>query len=60
MSSSENNVTYLKCPHCTCIFFTRADLDVHLRRFGNNPEQHANDYKDTNAKIEFGYGSDDN
>ncbi|MDR2707559.1 MAG: hypothetical protein LBB87_02270 [Nitrososphaerota archaeon] len=60
MSSPENNASPLKCPYCACIFFTQADLDAHLNRFGNDPVQHAKDYKETNAKIEFGYGSDDN
>ncbi|MCL1976892.1 MAG: hypothetical protein FWG55_02110 [Candidatus Bathyarchaeota archaeon] len=56
MSTPENNLPYLKCPYCACIFFTQADLDTHLKRFGNNPTQHVNDYKDANIKIEYGYG----
>ncbi|MCL2643708.1 MAG: hypothetical protein FWD52_09455 [Candidatus Bathyarchaeota archaeon] len=48
--------SYLKCPYCACIFFTQADLDTHIARFGSNSAQHVKDYKETNAKIEFGYG----
>jgi hypothetical protein len=49
MSSPENNASPLKCPNCACIFFTQADLDVLVNRFGNNQVQHVIDYKDTNA-----------
>jgi len=59
MEIPENNDVYLKCPYCTCIFFTQTDLDTHLKAFGNDPTQHAKDYKEINAKIEFGYGSDE-
>ncbi|MCL2257857.1 MAG: hypothetical protein LBH62_01620 [Nitrososphaerota archaeon] len=53
------SVPYLKCPYCACIFCTQTDLELHLKRFGNNAEQHIKDCKDTNAKIEFGYGVDE-
>ncbi|MCL2287748.1 MAG: hypothetical protein FWC33_00995 [Candidatus Bathyarchaeota archaeon] len=59
MSKPENNTTYIKCPYCACIFFTQTDLDIHIKKFGNNPTQHAKDYKETNAKIEYGYGNDE-
>jgi uncharacterized C2H2 Zn-finger protein len=59
MDTPENNASYLKCPYCACIFFTQLDLDAHIKQFGTNPTQHAKDYKDVNAKIEFGYGSDE-
>jgi hypothetical protein len=59
MSIPVNNASPLKCPHCACIFFTQADLDAHLKHFGDNPTQHVKDYKEINAKIEFGYGSDE-
>jgi uncharacterized C2H2 Zn-finger protein len=59
MNTLENKATYFKCPHCACIFFTQPDLDAHIKQFSNNPIQHAKDYKEINAKIEFGYGSDE-
>ncbi|XHH09749.1 MAG: hypothetical protein ACFCUE_03740 [Candidatus Bathyarchaeia archaeon] len=59
MNTAENNQPHLKCPHCACIFFTQADLEVHLKRFGDNPVQHVDDYKRTHARIEHGYGSDE-
>jgi len=59
MSIPDDSAQYLKCPYCACIFFTQKDLDIHLKRFGNNPDQHIKDYKETNIKIEFGYGSDE-
>lgn len=55
----DTSASYLKCPYCACIFFTQADLDAHLNRFGSNPAQHVRDYKEVNAKLEFGYGVDD-
>ena len=57
MSLSKDSAQYLKCPHCACIFFTQADLDMHLKRFGNDSKQHVQDYKESNLKIEYGYGS---
>jgi uncharacterized C2H2 Zn-finger protein len=59
MTIPENKASYLKCPYCACIFFTQTDLDTHIKNFSDNPVQHAKDYKETNAKIEFGYGSDE-
>ncbi|MGD6934955.1 MAG: hypothetical protein ACQCN5_12190 [Candidatus Bathyarchaeia archaeon] len=59
MSSAENNQPYLKCPHCACIFFTQADLDAHLKRFGNNTAQHVEDYKKTHGRVEHGYGGEE-
>jgi uncharacterized C2H2 Zn-finger protein len=31
---------YLRCPYCSCVFFTKTDLDKHLAAFGNGEEQH--------------------
>ncbi|MCL2135478.1 MAG: hypothetical protein FWH37_08015 [Candidatus Bathyarchaeota archaeon] len=57
MSNPENSVQYIKCPYCTCIFFTEADLCLHIKRFGDIRDQHISDYKEVNAKIEYGYSS---
>jgi hypothetical protein len=59
MSNAANNNQYLKCPHCACIFFTQADLDAHLKRFGNNPAMHVDEYKKVHGRIEHGYGGDE-
>jgi len=60
MSVPEDTLaSYLKCPYCACIFFTQADLTMHLKRFGNDNTQHIRDYKEVNTKIEFGYGGDE-
>jgi len=59
MEIPNNNTVYLKCPYCPCIFFNKKDLDTHIKHFGNNPTLHINEYKEVNAKIEFGYGSEE-
>jgi hypothetical protein len=28
------------CPYCPCTFETQADLDAHMRAFGDNKEEH--------------------
>ncbi len=53
-----NNNHYLKCPHCAAIFFTQADLQIHLTRFGTNKAQHEYDYKKTHGRLEHGYGEE--
>ena len=59
MDLPKNNATHLKCPYCPCIFFSQPDLDKHMKQFSDNPAQHIKDYKEANAKIEFGYGSNE-
>ncbi|MCW4003493.1 MAG: hypothetical protein NWE95_06240 [Candidatus Bathyarchaeota archaeon] len=58
MEQEKNNNHYHKCPHCTCIFFTQADLQKHLARFGSNHEQHEYSYKKTHGRLEHGYGEE--
>lgn len=28
---------FFKCPFCSCLFCSQADLDLHLKAFGANP-----------------------
>ena len=58
MDNQKNNNQYLKCPHCSCIFFNQTDLQAHLKRFGNNAAQHLENYRKTHGRIEHGYGDE--
>jgi uncharacterized C2H2 Zn-finger protein len=55
---TQNDNQYLKCPYCACIFFTQADLDAHMARFGNSKGQHDYEYKKTHGRLEHGYGEE--
>ena len=54
----KNNNQHLKCPHCACIFFTQADLQTHMARFGASKGEHEYQYKKTHGRLEHGYGEE--
>ena len=58
MTEEHNSNQLYKCPHCACIFLTKADLQKHLSRFGDAKEQHASLYGKTHGRIEHGYGEE--
>lgn len=31
---------FYECPHCSCTFATKSDLDGHIQAWGNNKEEH--------------------
>jgi hypothetical protein len=55
---TQNNNHYLKCPHCACLFFTQADLEVHMATFGGSKGQHDYEYKKTHGRLEQGYSEE--
>ena len=34
------NEKFYECPHCTCTFATKSDLNDHLQAFGDNKTEH--------------------
>jgi uncharacterized C2H2 Zn-finger protein len=54
---ANNNINY-KCPHCPCIFLTKADLQKHINCFGNVKEEHEFSYRKTHGRLEHGYGEE--
>ena len=58
MTQESNNNIHYKCPHCACIFLTKADLQKHLNTFGNGKEEHEFAYRTTHGRIEHGYGGE--
>ncbi len=58
MDNQKNSNQHLKCPHCACLFFTQADLQVHIKRFGSNAAQHLEYYRKTHGRVEHGYGDE--
>ena len=54
MTQETNNNRLYKCPHCTCIFLTQADLQKHLNHFGTIKENHEYEYKKTHGRLEHG------
>jgi uncharacterized C2H2 Zn-finger protein len=58
MDTQGNNNHYYKCPHCACIFLTQADLQTHVKRFGNLTNEHAEYYRRTHGRVEHGYGDE--
>ena len=47
-----------KCPHCACMFLTEADLQKHMKCFGDSKEQHEFNFRKTHGRIEHGYGEE--
>lgn len=58
MTQETNNNQHYKCPHCPCIFLTKADLQKHINHFGTTKENHEYTYKKTHGRLEHGYGEE--
>ncbi|MGA3289537.1 MAG: hypothetical protein ABSD42_04780 [Candidatus Bathyarchaeia archaeon] len=58
MAEDTNKNHYYKCPHCACIFLTKADLQKHMNCFGNSKEEHEFSYRKTHGRLEHGYGEE--
>ena len=43
-----------KCPFCSCVFCTKADLERHLAAFGNSMEEHGEAYRRVHGRMEHG------
>jgi len=48
------DLRFYKCPFCSWIFCSRADLDKHMATFWNAEEQHAEAYRRTHGRAEYG------
>lgn len=55
--SKEADANSCKCPFCPCCFLTRHDLERHMAAFGNNREEHSEDYRRTHDRVEYGSAS---
>jgi len=58
VAEEANNNQYYKCPHCACIFLTKADLQKHLDCFSDVKEEHEFSYRKTHGRLEHGYGEE--
>ncbi|MGD0645384.1 MAG: hypothetical protein ABSA75_10810 [Candidatus Bathyarchaeia archaeon] len=58
MAEERNNNVFYKCPHCTCTFLTKADLQKHISQFGNAKEEHEFSYRRIHGRLEHGYGEE--
>jgi uncharacterized C2H2 Zn-finger protein len=52
--AGETEQNLCRCPYCSCVFFSRADLDRHLAAFGNSKEQHEEAHRRTHGSVEYG------
>ena len=50
----ESEANLCKCPFCSCVFCTKADLERHLAAFGNRLEEHAEAYRRIHGRMEHG------
>ena len=58
MAEEANNNHYYKCPYCTCIFLTKADLQKHVNCFGDQKSEHEFSYHKTHGRVEHGYSEE--
>lgn len=58
MTEETNNNQYYKCPHCMCIFLTKADLQKHVNCFSDQKNDHEVFYKKTHGRVEYGYSEE--
>jgi len=58
MAEEKNNNQHYKCPHCACIFLTKADLQKHMEHFGEGKGEHEFSYRKTHGRLEHGFGEE--
>jgi Zn-finger nucleic acid-binding protein len=58
MIEEKNDNQCYKCPHCSCIFLNKADLEKHMKCFGEAKAEHASNYQKTHGRIEHGYSEE--
>ena len=58
MTEEKKNNPVYKCPHCTCIFLTAADLQKHMNCFGDDKKEHEFSYRKTHGRMEHGYSEE--
>jgi hypothetical protein len=56
--AEENVNQHFKCPHCPCIFMSKADLEKHTKCFGTDKAFHESEYRKTHGRIEHGYSEE--
>jgi uncharacterized C2H2 Zn-finger protein len=49
----EAEADFIRCPFCSCIFFTKTDLDKHLAAFGHGAEQHGEAHRRIHGRREY-------
>lgn len=58
MTEEKNNNHHYKCPHCACIFVTKADMQKHMNCFGDGKGEHEFSYRKAHGRLEHGYGEE--
>lgn len=49
-----NMNTLCRCPHCACCFCTEADLEKHVKTYGNSKGEHSAEFQRTHGRLEHG------
>lgn len=44
---------FFRCPFCSCVFLTKADLERHMKAFGTVREQHLDEYRRCHGRAEY-------
>jgi len=53
MEERRSEEGFYRCPFCPCVFCTKSDLDGHMSAFGNEKQQHLNEYRRCHSRIEY-------
>jgi uncharacterized C2H2 Zn-finger protein len=44
---------FYRCPFCSCVFQTKADLEKHMKAFGAEKERHLGEYRLCHGRAEY-------
>jgi len=44
---------FFRCPFCSCVFLTKADLEKHMKAFGAEKERHLDEYRLGHGRAEY-------
>jgi len=44
---------FFRCPFCSCVFLTKADLERHMAAFGMVKEQHRDEFRRCHSRAEY-------
>jgi len=44
---------FFRCPFCSCVFLTKADLEKHMKAFGAEKERHLDEFRRCHSRAEY-------
>jgi uncharacterized C2H2 Zn-finger protein len=53
MEEEKREERFSRCPFCSCVFITKADLEKHIKAFGTHKERHLDEFRRCHGRAEY-------